>query len=199
MLWLVQGSHCLSGGACCPAQISFTRYPEWGLRAVISSSLFCFCLLVIWKDSPAEGNHYSGGLRNITCVTPSHHTHRNTRTQTHRPRPQPRRQWLVDTATEGWPLCSQSYSMCYNSTTRGSLKPHSRWAHSLLSSFSLSPFCFSHLPAPESMSSISHLHKNSHFSLCFQKPRPMSFPFWSFGCLAEYIDDQLAPWTPELE
>ena len=69
----------------------------------------------------------------------------------------------------------------------------------LLSSFSLAAFCFSHSPAPESMSSESHLHKNSHFSLCFQKPRPMSFPFWSYGSLAEYIDDQLAPWTPELE
>ena len=69
----------------------------------------------------------------------------------------------------------------------------------LLSSFFLAAFCFSHSPAPESMSSVSHLHKNSHFSLCFQKPRPMSFSFWSYGSLAEYIDDQLAPWTPELE
>ena len=49
---------------------------------------------------------------------------------THRHSPPPRRQWLVDMATEGWPLCSQSYSMCHNSSTRGSLKPHSGWAHS---------------------------------------------------------------------
>ena len=49
---------------------------------------------------------------------------------THRHSPPPRRHWLVDMATEGWPLCSQSYSMCHNSSTRGSLKPHSGWAHS---------------------------------------------------------------------
>ena len=72
MLRLLQGNHCWSGGSCCPAQISFTRWPEWGLRAIISSSVFCFCLFVIWKDCPAKRNHFSGGFRNITCLTASH-------------------------------------------------------------------------------------------------------------------------------